>query len=311
MADNTLSRPGQNNLSGATDALFLKVFSNEVITTFVETNVSLSRSMVRTIASGKSAQFPVFGKGGVRYHTPGTEIPGTVVAQSEKTILIDDLLIADRTIARIDEAKNHYDVRKPYSNDVGRALAKEMDLNVLRVGVLNARSSATITGSGLGGTKIVSSTSGTSATALIAAAFAAAQAMDEKDVPMDGRCIFVSPAQYYLMVNSGLPIINRDFTPNNGSVAEGRVYRVAGFEIVKTNNMPKTVVSTGPAAYQGDFTTTIALCQHNTAVATVKLLDLSTEMEWDIRRQSTLIVAKYAVGHGGLRPEASVEIATA
>jgi hypothetical protein len=40
----------------------------------------------------------------------------------------------------------------------------------------------------------------------------------------------------------------------------------------------------------------------------VKLMDLSTEMEYSVRHQGTLIVAKYAMGHGILRPECAVEL---
>ena len=310
MANATVSRIGQINTAGDTQALFLKKFSGEVLTAFAENNVALSRTMVRTIDSGKSAQFPVFGKGGAQYHTPGTEIVGTTVPHNEKIISIDDLLIADRFIANIDEAMNHYDVRAPYSRDTGRALAQAMDINILRVGILNARLTAAVSG-GFGGTKIVSANSKTVAADLIAACFAAAQAMDEKDVPDTDRYLYLKPQQYYLLVNSGHPLINRDFTPDNGSVGEGVVYKVAGFTIVKTNNLPTTNITTGPVQYQGNFSTTTALAMHNTAVGTVKLLDLSTEMEYDIRRQGTLIVAKYACGHGSLRPEAGVEIATA
>ena len=36
-------------------ALFLKVFSGEILKAFKEVNVALERSMVRTITSGKSA----------------------------------------------------------------------------------------------------------------------------------------------------------------------------------------------------------------------------------------------------------------
>ena len=46
------------------------------------------------------------------------------------------------------------------------------------------------------------------------------------------------------------------------------------------------------------------------AVGTVKLLDLAQEMSWDMRRQVTLLLAKYAIGHGILRPEAAVELKT-
>ena len=50
---------------------------------------------------------------------------------------------------------------------------------------------------------------------------------------------------------------------------------------------------------------------HGSAVGTVKLLDLATESEYQIERQATLFAAKYAMGHGVLRPECAVEVFTA
>ena len=54
--------------------LFLKVFANEVLTTFEETNVMKDLHTVRTISSGKSAQFPTMGKATAKYHTPGDDV---------------------------------------------------------------------------------------------------------------------------------------------------------------------------------------------------------------------------------------------
>ena len=44
------------------------------------------------------------------------------------------------------------------------------------------------------------------------------------------------------------------------------------------------------------------------AVATVKLMELSVESEYQIQRQGTLIVAKYAMGHNILRPGMAVAL---
>jgi hypothetical protein len=96
-----------------------------------------------------------------------------------------------------------------------------------------------------------------------------------------------------------------------GAISDGTILKVAGITVVKTNNLPSTNVTTGPAAYQGNFATTVGLVMHENAVGTVKLLDIATEMDYDIRRQGTLIVAKYAMGHGILRPECAVELKTA
>jgi hypothetical protein len=95
--------------------------------------------------------------------------------------------------------------------------------------------------------------------------------------------------------------------------------KVAGINIVKTNHAPygKKVLSTeqplsGTAGkYAVDATNTFGVVSHKMAVGTVKLLDLAMESEYDIRRQGTLMVAKYAMGHGVLRPAAAVELATA
>lgn len=309
MANANPSRIGQINTAGDVDALFLKVYAGEVLTAFAEQNRFADRTMVRTITSGKSAQFPATWKATASYHTPGTEITGDLIAGNERVIVIDDLLVSAQFIASIDEAKTHYDVRSEYSKQSGAALARAMDRNLAQVGLLAARASATVTG-GNGGTQITSATALTVASALETAAFAAAQAMDEKDVPDEDRYLYLKPAQYYLLINSGSKAINRDYA-GDGSFADGTIFRIAGMKIVKTNNLPQSNVVTGPAAYQGNFTTVAALAMHRSAVGTVKLIDLAVEMAYDIRRQGTLVVSKYAVGHGILRPESAVEIKTA
>jgi hypothetical protein len=62
MANATPSRVGQQLGTGDTRALFLKVFSGEVLTTFNTKVVMKDKVRVRSISSGKSAQFPAIGK---------------------------------------------------------------------------------------------------------------------------------------------------------------------------------------------------------------------------------------------------------
>ena len=51
-----------------------------------------------------------------------------------------------------------------------------------------------------------------------------------------------------------------------------------------------------------------ALVMTMDAVATVKLMDLSVESEYQINRQGTLMVSKYAMGHNVLRPACAVAL---
>lgn len=315
MSNATVSRLGQTNAAGAVDALFLKVFAGEVLTSFEQTNITMDKHQVRTISNGKSAQFPVMGRGDAFYHTPGEFIPGGKIKHAERVITIDELLIAPAFIASIDEAKNHYDVRSVYSKELGAKLANTMDRHVLQVGVQAARATKTIDDADqFGGTKItLGAGEGENGDALAEAMFAAAQVFDEKDVPADQRNFFVRPAQFYALARS-TKVLNRDWG-GEGSYAGGNVIRVAGINIHKTNNLPGAVVASGSLAagtgdkYAGDFSKTVGLVMHPSAVGTVKLMDLGMEGEYQINRQGYLMVAKYAVGHGILRPEAAVEIA--
>jgi hypothetical protein len=236
---------------------------------------------------------------------------GTAVAHSEVIVSIDDLLVADRFLANLDEAMNHYDVRSIYAKDVGRALAKELDKHLLQLGINAANDSATVTG-GNAGTSINDADGRTSGSSLAASIYQAAMTLDQKDVPDDGRSCFVLPAQWSLLVQLD-KAVSRDFSSATvGDYAQRRINYIAGMELVWSNNLPNTNnITTGPTAYQGDFSNSIALIWHNSAVGTVKLMDLAVESEYDIRRQGTLIVAKMAVGSGVLRPDAAVEIATA
>lgn len=319
MADATVSRLGQVNGAGDPKELFLKVFSGEVLTSFQKKNVMMGKHQVRTISQGKSASFPIMGRADAYYHTPGEQITGGKIKHAERILTIDDLLIAPTFIANIDEAMNHYDVRSTYSNEMGQKLANTMDKHILQVGVKAARDTSAIDDDDqYGGTVIYNGSGGTASLDfangddLAEAAFQATQILDEKDVPEEDRFLFVRPEQFYAMARS-TKILNRDWG-GEGSYAGGNVIRVAGLTIVKTNNLPKTNVSAGSLdagtndKYAGDFSDTIGLVMHPSAIGTVKLLDLGMESEYQLSRQGTLMVAKYAVGHGVLRPEAAVEL---
>jgi len=308
MANFTILGHGQVNGAGASDALFLKQYSGEVLAAFEQTNVMMPMHSVRSINSGKSAQFPATSRVSAGYHTPGATLVGQQVNHAERVITIDDMLVADVFIPEIDEAKEHFDVRSTYSMETGRELASELDKHVLQTAVLAARASATITG-GDAGSKLVDAGYATTGATIAAGIFAAAQKMDEKNIPENDRYAVLRPAQYYLMAQT-TDVLNRDWG-GSGVYSEGSVLKVAGISIVKSNNLPSTNITTGPAKYQGNFAATQGLVFHKSAVGTVKLKDMSVRMDYQPRELGTLIVAKMLVGSGILRPEAAVELASA
>ena len=312
-----------NANSGATrdDALFLKVFAGEVITSFDRASKTEGADMVRSISNGKSATFPVMGRIGASYHAVGTEITGSDINHNEKVITINDLLISSVFVSNIEEAKNHWDVRSAYSTEIGRALAFQKDKHILQtIGQASLATTPNVTGgdttTNIVNTGIASATDSTAANAMIDAIFAAAKELDANYVPSEGRKCFMRLEEYYKLANA-TNAVNVDFS-GNGSIAEGKVHKIAGIELVPVAHFVNSNVTTGTDAGSAtnggstpqavDLSNFVALVSHPSAVGTVKLMDLAVEKEYDIRRQGTLMVAKYSMGHGVLRPEAAVGI---
>ena len=341
---------GKKNGSGDVNALFLKVFSGEILTTFEEQNVMKDLHMVRTIQNGKSAQFPVTGIADAKYHTAGQSIADSTngylanIKHAERVISIDDVLISSTFIANIDELKNHYDVRSIYAKELGKALAKRFDIATMKTLAAAARGTSDIggdDGSILGETTSLFATStaaGTPPTAaeLIDALYGVAATLDGKDVSDEGRFALLRPEDYYTLItadNSAVGVTslaaNRDFG-GTGNIATGRISQVAGINLIKSNHLSTVSIDhsssvlgdgsasvnnnvfgedgTNGAGYNGDLSATRILAGTKEAIGTVKLLDLATESEYQIERQGTLFVAKYAMGHGVLRPECAVEV---
>ena len=323
MSNATVSRLGLVNNTGTDfDALFLKVFSGEVLTAFTRNNIFNDQlHSVRTITSGKSAQFPVLGTATASYHTPGNLLTGgNQIRHGERLISIDDLLIADVFVSRLEELKNHYDVRAAYADELGKALAKTYDSNVAKMIANASRACSTLTGIAGGLTLTLGSGNTASANVsgdeIAAAIYDIAQAFDERDIPPTDRFCCLPPAEYYKLAESATRTVDVDFNPGgNGSFASGKIQQVAGIPVMMSNNIPQTNVSSNPSGanntYSGDDSKTIGLVFHKSAVGTVKLMDMTTEItgnEYATMYQGTLLVAKYALGHGILRPECAATI---
>ena len=313
MAAATPSRLGLVNNTGTSyDALFLKVFSGEVLANFGRENKMLGMTTVRTINSGKSAQFPVTGTIASSYHSVGAEIVGTAVNHNEKIINIDDMLIAHAFIAEIDELKNHWDARSIYSKEMGLALAKKVDQHLLQLAVLASQASTNVTG-GNGGTEITDADAKTNATSLISSVFEAIQALDENDVPTSDRYCVVTPDVYYQLCNVD-KLVSRDFSKNNGDFGTGTVVSIGGVPVVKSNTAVTAFTDQSAAisgtnnTYNVDAQHIAAVVFHKSAIGTVKLKDMVMENTYDPRRLGNLLTSRLALGHGILRAESAVSI---
>lgn len=323
MANVTIATPMAIGGAASTDeeklALALKMFSGETLTAFERTSVTNGRVLERTISSGKSAQFPAFGRTVAHYLKAGQSLDDIRenIKQGERTIKIDGLLTADCLIFDLDEFIAHYDFRSPYAAEVGNALAISHDAAVLAEMAKEAlNTTENVEGLGTGGVLTATLDSGTTGInrqtglAIYDILLQAKSAMSYNYVPTSDRYAFVDP-EYHAALASALEFLNRDYGAN-GTLLEGNVIRLAGFDIIEVPHLTRggddnsnTLQGTDhsfPSAYKDKHPIIIG---HKSSVGVLRLASLSMERGRRIEYQADQFVAKMAVGIGGLRPESS------
>lgn len=317
---NTMAIGGDVATNDKRLALALKIFSGEVLTAFSRYTITNGRFTERTISSGKSAQFPVIGRTNAHYLKPGENLDDKRenIKQGERTIVIDGLLTADCLIADIEDFIHHFDVHAPYAQQLGEALAISKDASVLAELAKEAvNTTENVTGLGTGG--VVTKTLSTGETVGINEAtgkmiyqllLEVAAKMSNDYVSEDGRSVYMKP-DMFAALSTVLDFLNRNYGAN-GTIVEGKVIRLAGFDIFKCPHLTRGG-DDATNALQGDghvFPSTykdknpILIC-HPTAVGVLNLHGLSMETGRRIEFQAEQLVAKMAIGVGGLRPEAA------
>lgn len=306
-----------NNVGSPFDDLALKVYGGMVINSFNKATTTSGRRIERTITSGKSAQFPVFGRFPVAslLKNPttqrGHELTFAQINSNEHVISIDGLLMAPLFIDVLDEAKAHFDAKAPYAEQQGQILAEADDKRTLAALVAGSR---TATPSVTGGDQTapeVDATMGTDVNVLKAVIYGAAEQLDNFSVPSSDRYLWLPPSGFYLLLQDG-EFIDRDFNDgSNGSRATATMRSAADFMIVKTNNLPRDDWSAETqlsSRLQLNYSSNYGVAAHASASGCLTLIGLQFEQQYTMERQGTMLNAKYAKGYDYLRPEATVAL---
>lgn len=329
---------GQNQGKGNTDqdklANFLKIFGGEVLTAFARRSVTMDKHMVRTIQNGKSASFPVMGRTAAAYLKPGESLDDKrgEIKHSEKVITIDGLLTSDVLIFDIEDAMNHYDVRSEYSAQLGEALAIAADGAVLAEMALlcnlPAANDENIAGLGkatvlqIGDKAALSADAEAMGKAILKGLTTARARLTTNFVPSSDRKFYTTPDNYSAILAALMPNsanYSALIDPETGSIRN-----VMGFEVIEVPHLtaggagdtrpdvaggmtnqkhafPATATPTAKVALDS----IVGLFNHRSCVGTVKLKDMALERARRAEYQADQIIGKYAMGHGGLRPEAA------
>jgi hypothetical protein len=322
MADSSPNFPGQDQLAGDNRALMLELAAGEVLTAFDTATIMRDKHETKSLANGKNFRFPAIWRAGGGYHVPGTEITGRKIPHTEIKVDPDDKLISDVFVSDIDEILNHFDLRQPYTQEMGRFLARKFDSNVMRAILLAARGGALFSGD-QGGSAIQDADFDTDAVKLIDGFSAAKQALDEKDVPIDSMPVhaLLSPAQWYLIARSDKNL-NRDVNGGTANIRSMTLETIDEIMIHKSNIAPFGEDSTAgdfiddtkdafiPSYYRGKFGTTVGMVWTPMAACSALVQDVSFQTEEQVRKQGDLMLARLMVGTRTLRNKCAVELRT-
>jgi hypothetical protein len=288
----------------------------------------------KRVSSGKSWEFPLIGDDpSPEYHTPGVELLGQTINMSKGTINIDDILVSHYDIAGDHTQLSHFDVMAPFARKLGRSLAIDFDSKLFRVAI-NSALTAAVTNIHSGGNSVTRGGT-TVATAYPITATGQdnflndvsnlAMEMDDDNVPEDGRYLVINTYIRRLLstpLSSGnTAIFDGDFNGQRDNSLNPRVIaKISGFNVMSpTTQLPTTNITTGPTAYQGNYTAAatgggipvaVALCGADEGTAGVGYVAAADPRfgpiyaynMYDERRNTTFMKAQMMVGADTLAP---------
>lgn len=218
------------------------------------------------------------------------------------------------------EAMNHYDVRSEYTAQMGEALALSTDgAHFAECAIMcNLPSNTNENIEGLGSASVVKldvanpEDSALLGNAIILGLTKMRAQFTNNYVPPTDRYAFTKPEIYSAILYALSPVASN--WPALIDLETGNIRNVVGFEVIEVphlliggsgdNHDAANQKHAFPKTGAVNVNNVYALCWHKSAIGHLKLRDMALERGRRINYQGDQIVAKMAVGHGGLRPEA-------
>ena len=326
--------------------LALKIYA-ETLSAFQRKNVFMEAVTKQTIKQGKSAQFIVDTRGveaDVESIVAGTA--GTVGANAlnsgvvrthglgiDSRTLASDVLIGERTITverpkiirkNIDDFDAQivpYNTRAIATGQMGSSMASYVDKRVIYE-LDKAMVTDELEDTNNGSIKVqdvasnVYSSSISSATtreekgnAIVEAMFAGLEQLEDKDQNSAERMFVTTNENYYNILLSE-KAINRDFNGgDNGSIADGNVFRIGDTIILKSNNFYSQLLA-NTLSMSGGGDTFVGFLLTKEVIGMLELYGLKTKQWTDDDYDQYVMKAQLASGYGVLNPASLVAITT-
>lgn len=254
----TLTRPGHRlgNDTGEVNPLHVEEYGGAVESRFVKTSFMRKYVNIKPVVGTDTVTNDRIGATSLQKVVPGVRPTSSAPEFDNISVKVDTIVLARSNQHLLDDFQSHYSVRTELGTDHGKEIGKFFDEAFLIMGIKAARITY---GTGAGDTPAPEGFQSGTVVTLAAAGDEldpdklqrsiedACQAIEEKDVDLDGAVVLLAPAQYYVLKRND-KLISQDYSTGNGNYASGTVLESNGIPIVKTNRMPNN-----PAGVSGHF----------------------------------------------------------
>lgn len=265
---------------------FVTLFESEVKQAYQAEALLRGTCRTRTGVQGNTVKFPKIGKGVATVRIPQTDVTPLNVTYSQVTATMSDYIAAEYSDI-FHQSHINFDERRELVEVVSKSIARRMDQII--IDALNASSGASTVATSVGG-------AGTNMN--IEKLRATAKAMNEKNVPSEGRYLLMHASQLDAMLGE-TEITSSDFAAVKALV-RGEVNTFMGFNILTMGDRDEGGIPKP--------STRTCFAWHKDALGYAESMAQKSEINYVPEKTSFLVSSMFSAGAVAIDDEGIVKI---
>ena len=265
---------------------FVDLFDSEVKQAYQAESVLRGTMRTRTGVAGNTVKFPTIGKGVATLRVPQTDVTPLNVTYGQVTATMEDYIAAEYSDI-FQQSHINFDERSELVQVVSKSIARRMDQ--IMIDALNAAT----------GTSTVATTIGGAGTNMnIEKLRATAKAMNEKNVPSEGRKLLMHASQLDALLGE-TEITSQDFASVKALV-QGEINTFMGFNILTMGDRDEGGIPKP--------STRTCFAWHKDSMGYAESMAQKTEVNYVPEKTSFLVSSMFSAGSVSIDGEGIVKI---
>jgi hypothetical protein len=253
---------------------FVDLFDSEVKQAYQAESVLRGTMRTRTGVAGNTVKFPTIGKGVATLRVPQTDVTPLNVTYGQVTATMEDYIAAEYSDI-FQQSHINFDERSELVQVVSKSIARRMDQ--IMIDALNAAT---------GTTAVATSIGGAATNMNIEKLRATAKAMNEKNVPSEGRNLLMHASQLDSLLGE-TEITSHDFASVKALV-QGEINTFMGFNILTVGDRDEGGIPKP--------STRTCFAWHKDAMGYAESMAQKTEVNYIPEKTSFLVSSMFSAG---------------